>query len=311
MEKAKTTPKDFFLWAGAMVTFYWSVIAFIFLVFNYIDFVFPNAVATYGYVNPYESGMPSQMAALIVVLPLCIGLMHVIRRNEEKDASRAHIWVRRWALLLTLFVSGAAIASDLVTVLTNFLSGEELTIGFLLKVLLILLVALAVFMHYIAELNGYWARYPKRKLAIGIAVLVLAFSSVLAGFVIVGTPQEARRERFDTQKIYDLQNIEQKVTYYWQMKRMLPASLSVLQDAVTLGEMVPFDPQTGSSYDYVVKGPLSFALCASFNAESRVPREIAAVPVQRGPTANSWAHGAGKVCFDRTIDPSYYPKPVQ
>ena len=306
MTKHPITPKDFFLWAGAVITFYWSVLAFVFLIFNYIDFAFPNALMAYGYTNPYESGMPFQMASLIVLLPLSFALMHVIRRNEEADPTRATIWVRRWAILLTLFLSGTAIASDLITVLASFLSGEDMTIGFLLKVAVILLVASAVFMHFIAEFKGYWAKYPKRKLSIGIAVLALGALSIIAGLIIVGTPQEARRERFDAQKVRDLEDIQGRITYFWQMKRVLPASLTTLQDAVTMGDTVPVDPQSGASYDYTVTGPLSFTLCATFNAPSRTAPQTAAIPRQQG-VSETWSHEAGKVCFERTIDPSFYP----
>src|SRR3989344_4349456 len=153
MEKPKTTPKDFFLWAGAMVTFYWSVIATIFLIFNYIDYTFPNALA-YLPADPYQSGISYQMASIIVLLPLYMLLMRLIHGDAVRDSSRNEIWVRRWALILTLFVAGVAIAADLITLLTTFLSGEALTAAFLLKVLVIFLIAAGVFMHFIADLRG-------------------------------------------------------------------------------------------------------------------------------------------------------------
>ena len=65
-------------------------------------------------------------------------LMRLIRKSIAADPSRKEIWVRRWALILTLFVAGVAIAVDLITLLTTFLSGEALTTAFLLKVLVIL-----------------------------------------------------------------------------------------------------------------------------------------------------------------------------
>ena len=47
MDKPKVTPKDFFLWAGAMIALYASVVAFIALIFSYLDFVYPDQLAYY------------------------------------------------------------------------------------------------------------------------------------------------------------------------------------------------------------------------------------------------------------------------
>src|SRR5438105_182995 len=155
MDKPRITAKDFFLWAGAMVAFYWSVIAYIYLVFDYINYAFPNALSYYP-TDPYQSGISFGMASIIVLLPLYMFLMRIIRRDIARDASRAEIWVRRWALILTLFVAGITVAIDLITLLTTFLNGQDLTTAFLLKVAVVFLVAAGVFMHFIADLRGFW-----------------------------------------------------------------------------------------------------------------------------------------------------------
>jgi len=313
MDKPKITAKDFFLWAGATVAFYWSVIAFIFLLFNYIDYTFPNAL-TYYPADPYASGISYQMASIIVLFPLYLWLMSVIRRDIARDSSRGEIWVRRWAIILTLFVAGIAIAVDLITLLTTFLNGEELTTAFLLKVLVVLLVAAGVFMHFSADLKGYWERFPERRNYVRIGVTVVAVVSIVAGFFIVGTPQDARLARLDAEKVSGLQELQYRTTSYWQAKRVLPASLALLSDPLTYGPL-PVDPQTGEQYVYQATGALSFKLCATFNKESRgnqiqfsETRAMMPVPVGgKGMMQDTWQHGEGEVCFDRTIDPSFYP----
>ncbi len=311
MDKPKTTPKDFFLWAGAMVTFYWSVIAFIFLIFDYINYTFPNAL-TYYPADPYQGGISYEMASIIVLLPLYMFLMRAIRTDMSRDASRKEIWVRRWALILTLFVAGVAIAVDLITLLTTFLNGEALTTAFLLKVLVIFLVAAGVFMHFIADLRGYWDMFPLRKRSVGVGVAVLAVASIVAGFFIVGTPAQARLARFDAQKVSDLQNIQSQVVNYWQAKQTLPVAITDLNNSLSYGP-VPVDVQTGELYVYQPTGKLSFKLCAVFNAQSRgnqntypemtMPRQVG----DKTMAPDNWQHGSGQICFDRTIDPSFYP----
>ena len=310
MEKPKTTPKDFFLWAGAMVALYAGVVAFITLLFQYINYTFPDPLRYYS--DPYSSPIPYAMASLIVLTPVFLILMRVIRRNIAADPSRNEIWVRRWALFLTVFAAGATIVVDLIVLLTTFLSGESLTTAFLLKVLVVLLVAGAGFMHFLADLWGYWAKnQPKARMvnyATGAAVLL----AIVAGFFIVGTPQEARLMRFDQEKVYALQNIQSQIVNYWQTKQALPPTLSELNDPL-YGMTVPVDPQTGGQYGYEPTSASAFKLCAMFNTASRPVLAGYSDPYGRYMGDQNWEHTAGEVCFDRTIDPERYPpytKPV-
>ena len=294
-----------------MVTFYWSVIAAVLLMFNYIDYTFPNVLA-YLPADPYQSGISNEMASIIVLLPLYMLLMRFIRKDAVLDPSRNEIWVRRWALILTLFVAGVAMAVDLITLLTTFLSGEELTIAFLLKVLIILLVAGGVFMHFIADLKGYWTAFPLRKRTVSIAFAILALAVVGSGFFIVGTPAEARLARFDAQKVNDLQNIQFQIIGFYQAKQKLPGVITDLNNSLAYGPM-PMDPQSGESYVYQPGEGLSFKLCAAFNAPSRGNQNMYAEPMVAAPMGSkmaptdNWQHDAGNVCFDRIIDPSFYP----
>jgi len=314
MDKPRVTAKDFFLWAGAMVAFYWSVIAYILLVFKYIDYAFPNPLNYYP-VDPYQSGISFEMASIIVLFPLYLLLVRLIRSDIARDASRGEVWVRRWALILTLFIAGIAIAVDLITLLTTFLNGEALTTAFMLKIVTVLLIAVAVFLHFISDLRGYWTAYPSRRNSVVIAVAVLVVATIGAGFVVVGTPQQARLARYDTQKVSDLQNIQSQVVTYYQAKQKVPGVMADLNNTISYGS-IPVDPQTGDAYKYQPGEGLSFKLCADFNAASRTnqptpetPRAVTPYGMKTGVVDN-WSHAAGAVCFDRTIDPAFYP-PLQ
>jgi hypothetical protein len=62
-----------------------------------------------------------------------------------------------------------------------------------------------------------------------------------------------------------------------------------------------------------VKGKYAFQLCATFTKETPegVAIENFSQPQPVGAYKNgfeeNWKHTAGKVCFDRTIDPELYP----
>lgn len=322
---ARATPRDFFLWAGAMVALYTSVFAFIALIFDYINYSFPDPLS-YSPADPYQGGIAYEMALFIVLAPVCIFLMRLIHRDIERDHSRGEIWVRRWALYLVLFVAGATIVGDLVTLLYTFLAGEEITMRFLLKVLVVLLVAMAGFMHFLADLRGYWEANPTKSKIVSVGVLVLGVVAIVAGFFIVGTPMQARLYRFDAQKVSDLQNIQYQIVNYWQQKQKLPGQLSDLSDSLSY-DTLPIDSQTGEQYSYKSVGALSFELCASFNAQNQgsiqnnysQSRLAVPVPVGGGKAAPDnlsadkagWQHAAGSVCFERTIDPQRYPPYTQ
>jgi hypothetical protein len=311
MDKPKITAKDFFLWAGAMVALYWSVIAFIFLFFNYIDYAFP-AVGQYYPSNPYQSGIGYEMASLIVLFPIYVILMWFIRTDATRDPSRKDIWIRRWALILTLFVAGISIAVDLIEVLTTFFNGESFTDAFLLKALLILLVAACAFMHFMADLWGHWDMYPLRKRSVCVGVCILVVGTIVSGFFIIGTPAQARLYNFDQEKVNDLQTIQSQVVSYWQSKAALPNTLADLNDPIS-GFAVPVDIQTGQAYEYDKVTALSFKLCATFNAVGD-SSGVQTYPAAVGGPQDNWAHEAGHDCFLRTIDPQRYPtaspKPV-
>ncbi len=311
MNNHKVTPKDFFLWAGAMVGLYGSVISFITLLFTYIDHAFPDALSGYYYnYDPYSGAIRFAMASLIVLVPVTILLLQFIRKDIVHDHAKADIWVRRWALFLTLFLAGLAMVIDLITLINYFLGGE-LTTRFVLKVAVILLVASGVFMHFLADYWGFWIKYPSRARAVGIAAGIMVLLSVIAGFFIIGSPSQVRLERFDVQKVSDLQNIQWQIINYYQTKGVLPASLADVEDPIS-NNVIPQDPQTNVEYGYrITTAPYSFELCATFNTDSTrdVPNPATSrvYPGDMGVEGENWAHAVGEKCFSRTIDPERYP----
>lgn len=303
---SRATPKDFFVWLGALITMYGSVAALITLLFQYIDYSFPDPLEYY-YVDPYSGPIRFAMATLIVLVPVAILLMRIIRKDIAHNPTKSDIWVRRWALVLTVFLAAAIAIGDLITLINYFLGGE-LTARFLLKVAVVLLVAGGVFFHFLADLRGYWAKHVDKANMVGIAAGVLVVLSIIAGFFIMGSPAQVRLFRFDDQKIQDLTSIQWQVVNFYQQKERLPETLSDLEDPIS-GFVAPRDPQTGDDYGYQKNGEAAFTLCTVFNTESRLGPSRPAY----GGISENWEHGEGETCFERTIDPERYPpfeKPI-
>lgn len=305
MEKAKVTAKDFFLWFGAMAALYGGVLAFVSLIFDYIDTSFPNPVRDMYYYGGYGHEISYETASLIVLTPVFMILMRLIRRDMQSDPSRAETWIRRWALVLTVFLAGAAMVIDLIVALTTYLQGEEVTVAFMLKVLTVLLVAGAGFLHFFADMRGYWQQNPGGAKMANYAVGVLVLATIIAGFFIIGTPQEIRRLKQDNLRVQDLQSIQWQVVNYWQQKESLPANLSELADPLS-GYAIPVDPKTGEAYGYERTSNMAFKLCATFDREGGQEYSVARPVMEKGAEDN-WQHGAGEECFERTIDPERYP----
>ncbi len=311
--KPGVTPKDFFLWAGAMSALYVSVVSFLILLFEYIDRSFPDPVVNY-YVDPYSGSIRFAMASIIVLVPLTVVLLRMIRKDIEANPYKKDLWVRRWAIVLTLFIAGATIAIDLITLINTFLGGE-ISIRFGLKVLVVFLVSALGFMHFYADLKGFWVRHPKRAQTVGGAFIALALIAVVSGFFIIGSPTDIRLMRLDAQKEGDINNLQWQILNYWQTKGTLPSQLSELNDPLT-GATVPVDPQTGEQYGYARTSDSSFDLCATFNREGQknsyhgyygYAEPSVAMTDPAGVTVETWQHGEGYTCFSRTIDPERYP----
>lgn len=139
-----------------------------------------------------------------------------------------------------------------------------------------------------------------------IGVVALA---IVAGFFIVGSPIEQKQLQLDERRIQDLSFLQSEILNYWQNKNVLPEQLALLRDDLR-GVAVPMDPENQSAYEYQIKGPESFALCATFalpsfgsdSPKSR-PASYYAEPLIG---QSNWEHTGGRVCFERTIDKDFY-----
>ncbi|OGN16972.1 MAG: hypothetical protein A3C88_01895 [Candidatus Yanofskybacteria bacterium RIFCSPHIGHO2_02_FULL_50_12] len=309
-ETVRNTPRDTFLYLLAIITLVASAVSFGILVYQFIDLKFPDPLR-YGYYysssNANLGTIRGALAALIVLFPVFFWVSWFLRKDIVAHPEKRDLKIRRWLLYLTVFVASMVVIGDLVALIYNFLEGD-LTTPFILKVLTILFIAGSTLFYYLSELRE--RSYPRRafQAVVGGAVVL----AVIYGFFVAGSPQNQRLVRFDERKVSDLASIQSYLVYtYWQQKGALPASLSELSDPIS-SFMVPNDPQTGQPYEYRRKGERAFQLCAEFNLPSQEIQKgssIEPLPARPDyyPRNENWEHGAGRTCFDRTIDPDLYP----
>lgn len=305
-DNAKTSPKDFFLHLLATIALYMSAASLITLLFQYINILFPDPLAYASYTG-IAGAIRYAMATLIIIFPVYIFVSKMLNGEYAAMPEKREYRFRKWLVYFTLFVAGAAIITDLVVLIYNFLGGD-LTGRFILKILVVLLVAGAIFWYYQKDLKNAISQKQIKLLAYGVLLFILA--SIAAGFFTAGSPTKARLYRFDEERLGNLQNIQSEILNYWQRKEALPQSLADLTDSVS-GFSAPVDPQTIKAYEYTVKDKTVFELCAEFNLPSNfgaIGRSVSESLAMKGVYSENWDHEAGRQCFERIIDPALYPK---
>lgn len=278
------------------------------LVFDYVNLWMPDAL------NPYEAQSAAgsirwAIASLVVVFPAYVWSIRALERGYAVSPATRELKTRKWLVYFTLFLAAVVIAGDVVALVYSLLNGD-LTARFTAKAVAVFLIAGTIFKQYSPRQD---AGALGTKVLGGVAVAVVAVS-VIFGFFVVGSPQAERVRRFDERRANDLQSIQWEVINYWQKKNRLPVALADLRDDIR-GFVPPQDPETAMDYEYAASGEQSFSLCAVFSmANDSVQGSTKPVPAVRGIEGDLWMHGAGRTCFERTIDPDLYPpvpiKPV-
>ncbi|MFH1820615.1 MAG: DUF5671 domain-containing protein [Candidatus Nealsonbacteria bacterium] len=301
----RSTPKDVFLHLLNIFTFYLSVISFITLYIQYISVLFPDSL------NFYYTAMANSVrlstSILVIAVPVYILTSWLLGKDLASNTERRELKLRKWLTYFTLFISAVTIIVDLIMFVFSFLSGE-LTIQFFLKVLVVLLVAGAVFGYYIWDLRRKKIKSKTPKVLAWILSFVVLMS-IACGFFIIGTPAEQRQRKFDEQRISDLQMLQSQIINYWTRKELLPQNLNELEDNIS-GFIVPKDPQNDLAYEYIIIDTFSFELCATFKTSTKdftsTSKGIRDVYYPYDSFNQNWAHEAERTCFERTIDPELY-----
>ena len=189
MPETKTTgPRDVFMQLFSIILLYFAAINLGVLLFQYINIYFPDVLAGNFVTNSYNL-VRWGIATLIVVFPVYIWIMWFVAKDEKEYPAKRDLRIRKWLLYFTLFVSAGVIIGDLISLIYNFLQGE-LTSRFILKILVVLVIAAAVFTYYLWLLRRDAQITPKNGIKIfRWTVIVIIAAVIVAGFFIAGSPQ--------------------------------------------------------------------------------------------------------------------------
>ncbi|MGJ4804780.1 DUF5671 domain-containing protein [Luteimonas sp. SDU82] len=145
--------RDAFQYLVLFTTLYLSAWHLGSLLFDLIEIWLPDPADPAYRVQGLDRSMRWSVATLLVAFPVFAFTAHRIGREVGRDASRRLSAVRRWLTYLTLFIAAAVLIGDVIVLVHNLLGGE-LSLRFVLKVLVAGAIAGAIFAWYLADLRG-------------------------------------------------------------------------------------------------------------------------------------------------------------
>lgn len=293
--------KDFFINLGAIVALYTFVISSINLLFTIINTIYPQINYNYSYFG--SESISWSVATIIIFYPLFLFLMWLLEKDYNLNPEKQSSGIHKWLTYITLFIAGFTVAIDLITVLYYFLDGRDLTTGFILKVLVLLVVAGSIFAYYISDALGKLT--AKRRIFWRLFSGAVILASIVWGFVVLGSPHTQRLYKYDQQKVNELMNINSEISNYYNTKGVLPRNLADI--TATAYFIVVTDSQTKKPYEYEKTGETTYNLCAEFNKSSNEKDKLNSTAY---PYGMSWTHPAGRHCFAQNVNPGIYTKPV-
>ncbi len=297
------SPKLVFLHLLMFALLYLSMIAILMLLFQHINVLFEDPL-DYSPFTAY-SKIRWASSVLLISYPAFLIVGYFVNKELRAHPEAKDLRIRRWLIYLTQFLSAITIIIDLIALVYNFYGGD-LTARFGLKVLAVLVIAVAVFAYYRYELSR---DLNKTKTSILIASItgVILLAILVAGFFIIGSPAKQRALRFDEERVQHLQSLQYEIHAFYARNNKLPTAVDELTDT-TRGYAAPEDPETGNGYSYNTLDADTFELCAHFNYNSDELQGSRNGTIYNGKTyyngiaETGWAHPAGRHCFERTLD---------
>ena len=296
--KPKTTIVDFLLNIASIIALYTIVGSTLNLLFTVIGKAYPKITNEHYY---YSQSISWPVSILIILFPIFVTIMYFLEKSYGLDSEKRNSGIHKWLTYITIFIGGIILIGDFVTVLYYFIDGQEMTTGFILKALTVLVISLAVFFYFISEVRGKLNSMSRKVWTVVTAVIILG--SIVWGFSVLGSPRTQQLLKYDEQKVNNLQNLNSQVVSYYSEKGTLPNLIKDMENGNYYIQIM--DPQTQKPYEYQKINNTTYNLCAEFNKASDGANQL----TQPNPDNKSWKHSAGRYCFVQTINPNIYSYP--
>ncbi len=122
------------------------------LLFDLINRAFPDPADNSYMVGRLGASIRWSTASIIIAFPMFLYVARYLSRDLARSPVKRLSAVRRWLTYLTLFIAAGVLIGDMITLVYNMLGGE-LSIRFVLKVLVAAVIAGTIFGYYLHDLR--------------------------------------------------------------------------------------------------------------------------------------------------------------
>ena len=145
--RAHLSARDAFFYLLLFATLYITAFQLNSMLFSFIELAFP--IPGNDYEAPAaERSIRFATASLIVVFPVFLALSMKLSREIRLEPARRLSSVRRWLIYLTMLVASGFIVGDAISLVYSLLNGE-LTVRFVLKVLVVAAITGTIFGYFL------------------------------------------------------------------------------------------------------------------------------------------------------------------
>ncbi|MBU8974830.1 MULTISPECIES: DUF5671 domain-containing protein [unclassified Lysobacter] len=148
--RASVSAREAFLYLVMFVALYFTAWHLGSLLFDLINRAWPDPADTIAW--RLDSSIRWSAATLIITFPVFAYVAHYVARDVARHPIKRLSPVRRWLTYLTLFVAATVLICDMTTLVFNLLGGE-LSTRFVLKVLVVAVIAGSAFAWYLHDLR--------------------------------------------------------------------------------------------------------------------------------------------------------------
>ena len=243
------------------------------LAFGFVEVAFEDDLRG----RNWRSGVASlrwAISSLVVGFPIFLYLGNRLSAARQRHPERRTSRVRAWLTYVTLIFAAVTLIGDLVAVVNQFLSGE-LGVRFLAKAGIVAAISGAILWNYTraAERTDTGVDWPGRILAIATSIVVAGL--VIWAFTVVRSPQAARANIADGERLQDLRTIIRLVDCHRTYIGDIPDDLTVMAAALEeqragrpmasgCAEALPEAPRAGEAYVYAPQANDRYQVCMVF-----------------------------------------------
>lgn len=152
MPRPSLSAREAFLYLVMFSTLYYGAWNLGSLLFTFINRAFPDPTEPNYLATTFWDEQRWSTAAIIIAFPVFFFMARYIEQQIKRNPLKRLSPVRRWLTYLTLFVSSTALLGDTTTLIYKLLGGD-LTIRFVLKVLVVAAIAGSGFAYYLLDLR--------------------------------------------------------------------------------------------------------------------------------------------------------------